>query len=52
MGYLWANMEKIDVQASQAELKEAKAKLSNAEAEVARLKALLAAHGIQETENE
>ena len=52
LGYFWANMEKIDVQASQAELKEAKAKLSNAEAEVARLKALLAAHGIQEAENE
>ena len=29
MGYLWANMEKIDVQASEAELAQAKAELSD-----------------------
>ena len=69
MGYLWANMEKIDVQALQAEVTCAKAELSNAqtelsdtkekltlaenraqdaEAENARLKALLKTHGIQD----
>ena len=51
IGYLWANMEKIDVQASEAELKKAREELFDANAEVARLKALLAAHGIQEAEN-
>lgn len=76
MGYLWENMEKIDVQKSEAEKSSLKAELSdtktelsdtkkklavsenraqdaenraqNAEAENARLKALLAAHGIQD----
>ena len=34
MGYLWANMEKIDVQALQAEVTCAKAELSNAQTEL------------------
>lgn len=60
MGYLWENMEKIDVQASQAEVARAKKELADIQAELAdvqtkladtqtenaRLKALLAAHGI------
>ena len=75
MGYLWANMEKIDVQAAQAEveqsraelagikteltntqteltntqaeLTDAKEKLNDANDEIAHLKSLLAAHGIE-----
>ena len=60
MGYLWANMEKIDVQASQAEVAKAKAalidiqaklsekqvELDEKQAEIERLKAILETHGI------
>jgi len=41
MGYLWANMEKIDVQASQAEVARAKAELSDIKAELTDAKAEL-----------
>ena len=54
MGYLWANMEQIDVQAAQAELSNTKTELAvtqaraqDAETENAHLKALLAAHGVE-----
>ena len=71
MGYLWANMEKIDVQGTyealtqakaalvvaenraqnaETELSDTKVKLLDAEAENARLKALLEAHGIEMSE--
>ena len=43
MGYLWANMEKIDVQASEAEKNQAKAELADAKAELTDTKAKLAA---------
>ena len=42
MGYLWANMEKIDVQASQAEVAQAKAELTDAKTELADIKAKFA----------
>ena len=42
MGYLWANMEKIDVQAIQAEAAQVKAELSDAKAELSDTKAALA----------
>ena len=62
MGYLWENMEKIDVQGTYEALTQTQTELSNtkkklavaenraqdAETENARLKALLAAHGIQD----
>ena len=41
MGYLWANMEKIDVQASQAEVTKAKAELSSVQIELSDTKAEL-----------
>ena len=41
MGYLWANMEKIDVQASEAEKNQVKAELADAKAELAETKAEL-----------
>ena len=41
MGYLWANMEKIDVQASEAEKNQAKAELADAKAELTDTKAEL-----------
>ena len=41
MGYLWANMEKIDVQASQAEVAQAKAELADIKAELTDTKAEL-----------
>ena len=41
MGYLWANMEKIDVQASEAEKNQVKAELAVAKAELAETKAEL-----------
>ena len=41
MGYLWANMEKIDVQASEAEKNQAKAELADAKAELTDTKAKL-----------
>ena len=64
MGYLWANMEKIDVQASEAaltaaenraraaeaELSDTKAELSDTKEELAHLKALLETHGIDISE--
>ncbi|MBO5347181.1 MAG: Rpn family recombination-promoting nuclease/putative transposase, partial [Lachnospiraceae bacterium] len=64
MGYLWANMEKIDVQASEAaltaaenraraaeaELSDTKAELSDTKEALAHLKALLETHGIDISE--
>lgn len=57
MGYLWENMEKTDVQGTYEALTQTKAALTDAEnraqdaeAENARLKALLAARGIQAPE--
>lgn len=41
MGYLWANMEKIDVQATQAELSEMRAELSDTQAELSNAQAEL-----------
>ena len=41
MGYLWANMEKIDVQASQAEVAKAKAELAEVKSELTDTKAEL-----------
>ena len=41
MGYLWANMEKIDVQASEAEVARTKAELSDIKAELTDTKAEL-----------
>ena len=38
MGYLWANMEKIDVQASEAEKNQVKAELADAKAELSGVK--------------
>ena len=53
MGYLWANMEKIDVQASEAEKNQAKAELADAKAELTDTKAKLAAaeEQVQNAEN-
>ena len=53
MGYLWANMEKIDVQAAQAEVAQAKAELSDTKAELSDTKAALAEmkQNAQEAEN-
>lgn len=41
MGYLWANMEKIDVQAAQAEVTQARAELADTKAELSDAKAEL-----------
>ena len=38
MGYLWANMKKIDVQEAQAQVKQAEAQVAQAEAQVAQAK--------------
>ena len=58
MGYLWENIEKIDVQGTYEALTQAKAALAaaeeraqNAEAENARLKALLTLNGIKDLES-
>ena len=47
MGYLWANMKKIDVQEAQAQVKQAEEKVAQAEAENARLMAILKERGIE-----